>query len=514
MNAASILVSQKHRALVMPFRKDVHNLIPHSKTDGRHILIPHRSEETRLLRNLGIEAPAPILHHYDWGGTSAFDNQKQTAALLTCNRKAFVLSEMGVGKTRAAVYAADYLLQTKEAANVLVVAPLSTLNPTWAAEFMRVMPRENVIVLHGTRKRRQKLLDTPGARVFVINHDGVETIQSLLLKVKFDIVIIDELLKYRNHRSIRWKMLNPIVRAAKYAWGMTGAPIPNSPLDAYGQIKLLRPENIGRYTQFRDDVMYRVTTFLWTPRKDAAERVYELMQPSVRFKLSDCVDIPETTYSIRNVPLSKTQQKFYDAIYRQAHAQYKQHAITIANEGVKMGKLLQVAGGYVLTNQKKVLGLQPKNRLQEVMDILQECDHKVIVFVPYVSSLLQVYKHVSQHYTTALVYGKVSKSERDRIFYEFQHADDPRVLVAQPDAMSHGLTLTRSKVIVWYTPTTNLDTFIQANARIRRTGQTAKTTVIKLEGTPVERKAYARLQNKEKVQGVLLDMFEGVNDNA
>lgn len=506
-----VQVSRQHKALVLPFRKDVANLIPHARHDNKHMVVPHRMEETRLLRNLGIPVPAPILSQYDWGDTTPFDNQKETAALLTTNRRVFVLSEMGVGKTRAVIYAIDHLFRTGEAKSALIVAPLSTLNPTWRAEFLRVMPTENVVVLHGSRERRIMLLKS-GARICIINHDGVETIQSHLLQCAFDIVVPDELLMYRNPRTNRWRMLAPIVQKAKFTWGLTGAPTPNSPLDAYGQIKLLTPSKVGRYTHFRDGLMRKVSTFLWVPRSDAVEKIHALMQPSVRFKLRDCVDIPETTYSTRTVNFSPVQQKFYDAIFRHAHAEYKNHQITAVNEGVKLGKLLQIACGYVISSDGKVLGLKPDARINEVIDIIRECGHKVIVFVPYIAALKQVYNRVLQHFPAHMVYGGTPKNERDKIFYDLQNSPDVRVLVAQPKAMSHGLTLTQSKVIIWYAPTHNLDTYIQANARIVRVGQDSKTAIIHLEGSRAEQRVYKRLQNKEKLQGTLLELFDGVND--
>ena len=509
----NVVVSEKHRMLVLPFRKDVMNLAPHAKSDGKHIVLPHRRDETKMLRNLGLDAPAPILHYYDWGDTTPFDNQKETAALLTMNPRVYVLSEMGVGKTRAAIFALDWLLQIGEAKKVLIVAPLSTLNPTWRAELLRVMPTEHVEILHGTRAQRINRLTNSKARIFIINHDGVEVVQSALVQCAFDVVIVDELLVYKNPRTSRWKSLNPIATPAKFVWGMTGAPTPNSPIDAYGQIKLLTPQRVGRFTQFREQVMQKVSTFTWLPRHGHAEMIHTLMQPSVRFRLRDCHDIPETTYVTRTVPLSKEQTAFYDAMYKHAFTQYKEHSVTAVNEGVKMGKLLQISCGYVKANTGQMLGLNPAQRLSEITELLQECDHKVIVFVPYINALKQVYNHVLKTHTAELIYGDVSKKERDRIFYEFQNSDTPRVLVAQPDAMSHGLTLTRSKMIIWYSAVNDLDTYIQANARIVRAGQDSKTMIVHLEGTPIERRVYKRLQNKEKLQGTLLGMFEGVADD-
>jgi SNF2 family DNA or RNA helicase len=84
---------------------------------------------------------------------------------------------------------------------------------------------------------------------------------------------------------------------------------------------------------------------------------------------------------------------------------------------------------------------------------------------------------------------------------------DPHIIVAQPAAMSHGLTLTAANTIIWYAPYPSLDVYEQANARIVRPGQTRTTLICNVEATPVERKIYQRLRDRQKLQGLLLDLL-------
>ena len=79
--------------------------------------------------------------------------------------------------------------------------------------------------------------------------------------------------------------------------------------------------------------------------------------------------------------------------------------------------------------------------------------------------------------------------------------------------MSHGLTLTQANVIVWYAPITSNDIYEQACARITRPGQRRTQFIINIEGTPVERKTYARLRSKQKVQGLFLDLVASERDD-
>jgi SNF2 family DNA or RNA helicase len=183
--------------------------------------------------------------------------------------------------------------------------------------------------------------------------------------------------------------------------------------------------------------------------------------------------------------------------------------IIAVNEAVKMLKLLQIVCGVAYDNDGNEVTIDAKPRLNAVKEVVDDAGSKVIVFVPFVSAV----KLLSAFLTDSkigneMIYGGVSKSSRDRIFHEFQTDPTLRVLVAQPAAMSHGLTLTEASTVVWYAPIVSNDIFEQANGRITRPGQTQKQFIVMLEGAPVERRIYARLRNKQKVQGVLLDLVK------
>lgn len=94
-----LMISPRHRMVGVPFRPDLAALMPDPKTvtvAGKQLLVlNHGHDETRLLRNMGYEVPAPVTVQYDWEGGKPFDTQVRTAALLTMNRRAYVLNGMG-----------------------------------------------------------------------------------------------------------------------------------------------------------------------------------------------------------------------------------------------------------------------------------------------------------------------------------------------------------------------------------------------------------------------------------
>ena len=513
-NGLSMHKASQH--LILPTDERVLAFIPHAKTGDGKIAVPHRREETRILRNLGYNAPSPILWHYEWPGLDdPFESQKKTAALLSMNNRAYVLNTMGTGKTRSALFAADFLMQTNCIKKVLIVAPLSTLNATWLQELKAVFPhRRGVVVHHSTRKRRLKLLDSE-ADFYIINHDGVKTIPDELMRKRFDCIILDELAVYRNQGTELWKSTRELVKNTGFLWGLTGAPTPNAPTDAFAQAKLIRPDTVTYFSRFRDETMFKVDNFKWVAKKTANDSVYALLQPSVRYKLEDCIDIPETTTTFRSVALSPKQLKVYKGVNSAFAAEMDGKIVSAANEAVKMNKLLQIACGYVYTNSGDSVSLSPNSRLEELNEVIEESDRKVIVFVPFKNAIREIERYlVGKKHTVDIVYSAVSRAKRDEIFHRFQTDKQKTVLVAHPKTMSHGLTLTAATTIVWYGATASLDTYIQANARIARPGQTNKTSIVHLQSTPIEDRVYSRLMEKKSTQGALLEMFDGVNDKT
>lgn len=508
-----MLVSTEHKVLVLPHRLDAANIIPSARVvthrGEKKLVVPHRLEECRLLMNLGISVPHPIEFQYQWGGTTPFASQVDTAKMLTANRRAYVLSSMGVGKTRAALFAFDFLRQVGLAKKALVIAPLSTLNPVWRREIFDVFEGMDVQVLHGSRAKRQQMVKEE-AHVYIINHDGVGVIQKELLELSPEVVIIDELAAYRNKSTKRWKDLFPIVQKAKYAWGLTGSPTPNEPTDAYGQVRLLTPEKANfSFRAFKQATMRQVSTFRWIERPEANDVVYRTMQPAIRFALDECHDLPPVTFSTRQVDMSPQQRKAYKQMWDTYAAQVADKTLTAANEAVKAGKLLQIGCGFIYDEDGKPAYIGCNSRLKVLLELIEEAEAKVIVFAPFTAAvrLLEVVLK-KRGISCARIDGTVSKNERDEIFAQFRGSRDPRVLVAHPGTMAHGLTLTEASTIVWFSPTYSAETWEQANARIHRPGQTRHTHIVRIESTPVERSIYKRLKKRGRMQGVLLDMFK------
>lgn len=507
-----------NKALLFNTRKaqQITSLIPKSKVlesngDVDQVLVHWDFDEVQLLRNLGIrEVPSPILGRYKWPGMfTPFDHQRTTAEFLTLHPRCFVFNEAGTGKTSAAAWAADYLMQQGRVKRVLVVCPVSIMDTAWRSDLFKTVMHRTVAIAQGSRTQRQKVI--AGDYEFVIiNFDGVKVVNAELESGGFDLIIVDEANAVKSVTTDRWKCLAKLIKPTTRLWMMTGTPASQSPLDAYGLAKLVAPDAVPRFFgAFRDKVMLKITQYKWVPRQDAQQTVHQVLQPAIRYTKAECLDLPDLLYSTREVPLTPQQAKYYDALRKQMITIAAGSEITAVNAAAMLNKLLQVAQGAVYTDDGGVVEFDVSNRMTELLNVIEQTDHKILVFIPYRHTLEMVENALlKEGYTVQTIHGGVASTRRADIIKQFQTEDDPRILLLVPQATAHGITLTRASQVVWWGPVSSTEIYLQANSRAHRAGQTNKVTVTHLQGSPVERRMYTMLQSKIDLHQSLVDLYK------
>lgn len=471
-----------------------------------------------MLRNIGYQAPSPIAHYYDWSGRyRPFNHQQLTAEFLTLNPRAFVLNQIGTGKTLSVLWALDYLIGVGAVRKVLIVSPLSTLERVWGDEIFRNFTHLNAVVLYGSADRRRKMLALD-ANIYIVNHDGVKVLhKELAARDDIDVVVVDELAEYRNASTDRWTVLNSVTKDRAWVWGLTGSPMPKAPTDVWAQCRLLAPDRVPKYFgRFRDLVMRQVTTYKWEPRPEFKRVVYDAMQPAIIFTREECLDLPPCTFSTRTVQLSPEQNAAYRDMLTKLKSEFEGGQITAVNDAVKAMKLVQIACGVAYDAEGNDVIFPSESRVNEAKDIVEQAEGKVILYVPLTGGLELIAGELRKAgHRVGVVHGQTPKAERDHIFAEFQNpTGEFDVLVAHPRCMSHGLTLTSASVIIWYIPTNDFAVYEQACGRIVRQGQKRHQHIIHLEGSAVERRMYANLVQRDQRQGVLLDLFHEEQKDA
>ena len=506
----------KNAAVLLKLRNPdrVTEVIPKSKKVGDKVVVNWGVDEARVLKNLDIDVPSPILGQYKWSGNvTPYSHQKATSSFLTLHQKAFCFNEQGTGKTASAIWAADYLLNKGVISRVLVVCPLSIMDSAWRSDLFTFAMHRTVDVAHGSRNKRKEII-AQGSEFVIINYDGVETVLDDLIAGGFDLVIVDEATHYKNAQTKRWKTLNKLVGPDVWVWMMTGTPAAQSPLDAYGLAKMVNPKGVPRFFgSFRDQVMVKVTQFKWIPKDTATETVFDALQPAIRFTKEECLDLPDMVYVNRKVELTRQQSTYYKQLKDKFILQAAGEDVTAANAAVNMNKLLQISAGAIYTDTGEVLEFDIKHRYKVLMEVIEESSKKVLVFIPFRHAISLLHEKLTADGVPAeVINGAVNARKRTDIFNRFQTSEDPRVLLIQPQAAAHGVTLTAANTIVWWGPTASLETYAQANARVHRAGQDHKCTLFKLQGSPVESRVYALLDNRIDVHSKIIDLYKDLLD--
>lgn len=481
------------------------------KGKGYEVAVKWDLHNVKILRNLGFsKAPSPIEGQYEWPGFyTPFTHQKATAGFLSLNQRAFCWNEQGLGKTCSVAWAADYLMSKGVISRALIVCPLSIMDSAWRADLFKTAMHRRVDIAHGNKDKRAKVIASD-AEFVIINYDGIESVRAEIAAGGFDLIVLDEANYVKNATTKRWKMLNSLVKADTWLWMLTGTPAAQSPVDAYGLAKMMNPSSVPNYIGlFRDKVMLKVSQFRYIPKHDAQETIHKVLQPAIRYTKEECLDLPDILYAEREVPLTAQQEKYYDLLKKELLIEAAGEEVSAINAAVQMNKLLQISSGACYSDKGEVIEFDCKNKLNELLEVIQESSHKTLVFCSFRHSIDLVQTFLTKHgVSNAAIHGSISAKKRAEIFAEFQTTSNPQVLVIQPQSAAHGVTLTAANTIVWFSPVTSAEIWLQANARVHRAGQRNPCLVVKMVSSGVERKLYKALETRTLSQNLLLEMYK------
>lgn len=440
-----------------------------------------------------------------------FQHQKDTTEFLLRNLRAYVLSDIGTGKSLCPLWAFDILLCFGKVRKMLIVTPLSTMRVVWAKEIFTNLPHRRYAVAHGNKASRIAAIKSNSDFV-IINHDGIKTVEREILDERFDVIVIDELTAFKNATSDRSKCMQRIAQRSKAIWGMTGNPTPNCPSESFGQAKVVNPSNpfLPRYyTKFLPMVVTEVAPYVYVPKPEAKNIVHKILQPSIRFERDQCLDLPPAFVTDIDIDMSAEQARAYKAMADELMFEYGSGEISAVNAAVKWSKLLQISAGSVKDDLGNVLHLNIDPKIEDLLQTFEELGRtKFIVvsaFRASVERLTSVFK--GEKIRCEFIHGDVGMNERTRIINAFQDGD-LQIMCLQPQAVAHGITLTAGNTIVWQSYVASGETYNQMNGRITRAGQTRKQYVRRQICSKAEKRmTNVILDGKMDLSQAVLKMF-------
>jgi len=439
-----------------------------------------------------------------------FEHQKETVEFILRNKRSYILSDMGTGKTLCPLWAFDILWRIQRVKRMLIVTPLSTLKVVWVNEIFRNFPHLRYAVAHGSPSIRTAAM-RGNAHIVIINHDGIKSVEEEILRAGFDIIVIDELTAFKNGMNDRSKCMQRISKKVKAVWGLTGNPTPNAPTEAYGQAKVVNPANpfLPRYyTQFKEMVEVEIAPYVTVPKPEAKDIVFKVLQPAIRFERDKCIDLPPAFYQDVEIEMTGEQQRAYDAIKKELLYEYDNGQITAVNAAVKLSKLLQISAGSVKDDTGTLYHLDTTSKMDDIMEIFDELGRtKLIVvsaFRASVERLTDAFKE--KKIKCEYIHGDVSSNKRAGIIDNFQ-GGDLQILVVQPQAVAHGVTLHVANTTIWQSYVASGETYLQMNARITRAGQLRKQYIRHQVCSKAEQHVLNILTRKTDMSSSILKLF-------
>ena len=420
---------------------------------------------------------------------------------------AAVLLDMGLGKTVISLTAiADLLFDSFEAHRILVVAPLRVARDTWPAEISKWQHLKHLTyaVAVGTVKERKAALSA-GADITIINRENLGwLIDSSGFEFNYDMVIIDELSSFKNHKSKRFQSLMKVRPKVKRIIGLTGTPSSNGLMDLWAEFKLLDfGERLGRFiTHYRNnyfipDKRNGEIIYSYKPMPYAEDAIYrKISDITISMKSTDHLQMPELITSQYEVQLSEDEEQRYEELKADFILELPEGEITAANAASLTGKLSQLANGAIYDDEGNIVEFHDR-KLDALEDIIESANGKPLLVAYW-------FKHDLQRIKKRFDVREI-KTSKDII--DWNNGDIP-VAVIHPASAGHGLNLQAGgSTLIWFGLTWSLELYQQTNARLWRQGQASGTVVIEhiiTKGT-IDERILKALSLKEVSQNALID---------
>ena len=424
-----------------------------------------------------------------------FEHQTKTTDFILSKPGVLITSDPGTGKTRSVIDA----YAKRRAGRMLVLAPLSILEASWADDIRKFQPSMSHSVAFA--KNRLKAFNSD-SDIVITNHDAVKWIaKNPAVLDGFDTICIDEFTAFKNKDSQRSKAMAKVANHFEYRIAMSGTPNSNTILDIWHPTFLIDDgERLGvRFYSFRSAVcqpQFNGFANVWIDRPDAQEIVASaLFDINIRFSLEECIDMPQQVVSTRYVTLNDKTMAAYSTLAEDSVLYTPQGTINAVHAGAKVKKLLQLCTGAVYDEHGNAQGIHAE-RYDLVMQLVQERKHCLVAFnwQHERNHLVELAEKQSIKY--GVIDGSTPANKRKDIVDRMQ-AGQLQVVFAHPQSAGHGLTMTKATTVIWASPTYNAEHYQQFNRRIYRAGQTQRTEVIRIAAERTwEPDVYEKLETK------------------
>ena len=438
--------------------------------------------------------------------------------------------EMGTGKTKVLIDNMAMLYDQGKIDGALIIAPKGVINTWYQQELPAHMPNhiDNVSVLWQANitKSQQDKLDTLFAtghdlHILIMNVEALSTVKGVKFAYKFlsshkTLMVIDESTTIKNPKAKRTKNIIKLSKFAKYRRILTGSPVTRNPLDLYSQCEFLSPWHLesqsfysfrNRYAEMKTMNFGGRSVQVVAFYKNLGELSEKLKPFSYRVLKEDCLDLPPKIYMKRIIQLTPEQDKLYKQMKEQALAEMNGERMSTDTALTQLMRLQQITCGHFKGDDAEIQDIK-HNRLDELKDVLEEVEGKVIIWCHWQRDVKIIKEALSKEYGPGSVvdyYGLTPQDQRQKNKDNFQIKDDVRFFVGTPQTGGYGITLTAANTVIYYSNGYDLEKRLQSEDRAHRIGQTSAVTYVDIiADKTVDQKIVKALKNKINIASQIM----------
>jgi len=454
-----------------------------------------------------------------------------TALEKSWNKESYAyFMEMGTGKTKVLIDNMAMLYDKGKIDGALIIAPKGVIGTWYNQEIPTHLPDhiENVSVLwqanitKGQQEKLNELLKTSDKlHILIMNVEALSTSKGTdfaesFLRTHNTIMAIDESTTIKNSAAKRTKNILKLAPQSKYRRIMTGSPITKNPLDLYSQCEFLSSWLLdfasfyafrNRYAEMKtihaQGRSIQVVNFF----KNIGELSEKLKGFSYRVLKEDCLDLPDKIYVKRNVVLTEEQSKLYKQMKTMALAILNGKQTTTVTVLTQLMRLHQITCGHFTADDGSTQNIK-SNRINELMNVLEEVEGKAIIWANYQKDMFEIKKAIEKEYGEGSVvdyYGLTPQEDRQPNIKLFQENPDCRFFIGTPQTGGYGITLTQANTVVYYSNGYDLEKRLQSEDRAHRIGQKKSVTYVDLiSEETVDEKIVKALRKKINIASEVL----------
>ncbi|WP_392486159.1 SNF2 helicase associated domain-containing protein [Haloimpatiens sp. FM7315] len=408
--------------------------------------------------------------------------------------------EMGLGKTLQAI---AFLASESGEKPSIVVAPTSLLY-NWEGEIQRFAKELKVIVMSGTKNKREELMENINkCDIVVTSYPLIRRDIEEYKNIDFKYCILDEAQQIKNAASINASSVKKIKAEGYFA--LTGTPMENSLTELWSIFDFIMPGYLFSHSKFSK--LYE-RPIVKNDDKMALEELNRHIKPFIlrRLKKDVLKELPSKIEHKLVVEMTEEQKKLYAAYSNSAKTEIEKE---ISNKGFNKSRIKILS---ILTRLRQIC-CDPSvfvenfkgdsGKMLALYDLLDESinqGHKVLVFSQFTSVLKNIIKILDKNNMEYLYLDGNTKSEARMDLTKKFNEGKLKIFLISLKAGGTGLNLTGADTVIHFDPWWNPAVEEQATDRAHRIGQKKTVEVIKLisKGT-IEEKIYNLQEKKKKI---------------